>query len=147
MTPKEQRAYELRLAGKSFKEIAVELKYADPSGAYQAYQRARDVISIENTGEWRLLELERLNKVQNAVWEQAMQGHIPSINVLIKVFELRAKILGLNAPEKVQVQQSTESSQDLNSAIAEMSEMLKYGLLYCEENGIENDYTRRKHNQ
>ena len=76
MTPKEQRAYELRLSGKTFKEIAKELKYADASGAYQAYQRAREVVSLDNLGEWRLLELERLNVIQSALWEKAMEGHI-----------------------------------------------------------------------
>ena len=67
MTPKEQRAYELRLSGKTFKEMAGELQYADASGAFQAYQRAREMVSLENLGEWRLLELERLNVIQTAL--------------------------------------------------------------------------------
>jgi hypothetical protein len=144
MTPKEQRAYELRLSGKTFKEIAKELKYADASGAYQAYQRAREVVSLENLGEWRLLELERLNVIQSALWEKAMEGHIPTINALLRVFDLRAKLIGLYAPEKHQVQYE-EPDYDLNDAVKDINEMVDLGVKYAEENGIETEFMRRKH--
>ena len=138
MTPKEQRAYELRLSGKTFKEIARELKYADPSGAYQAYLRAREVVSLENIGEWRLLELERLNAVQSALWEEALSGHIPSINALLRIFDLRAKLIGLYSPERHEVVSSTES-RDLDSAIDHLSKLIDLGIKYSEELGPQNN--------
>ena len=144
MTPKEQRAYELRLSGKTFKEIAKELKYADASGAYQAYQRAREVVSLDNLGEWRLLELERLNVIQSALWEKAMEGHIPTINALLRVFDLRAKLIGLYAPEKIQVQTPDYGNGDLDQAVKDMKEMIDLGIKYAEEHGIETEYTKRK---
>jgi len=144
MTPKEQRAYELRLSGKTFKDIAKELKYSDASGAYQAYQRAREVVSLDNLGEWRLLELERLNAVQNALWEFALEGHIPSINALIRVFDLRAKLIGLYAPEKIEVQNPDYNSGELDLAVKNMKEMIDLGIKYAEEHGIETDYLDRK---
>jgi len=144
MTPKEQRAYELRLSGKTFKEIARELKYADPSGAYQAYLRAREVVSLENIGEWRLLELERLNAVQNSLWEKAMSAHIPSINALLRVFDLRAKLLGLYAPEKHEVQSHRDTSTEVEQSIRDLSEMIELGIKYAEEHGFDTEYTRRQ---
>jgi hypothetical protein len=144
MTPKEQRAYELRLSGKTFKEIAKELKYSDASGAYQAYQRAREVVSLENLGEWRLLELERLNAVQNALWDKTLEGHIPSINALLRVFDLRAKLIGLYAPEKIQVQNPEYDGDELNQAVKDIKEMIELGVKYAEEHGIETDYLDRK---
>jgi hypothetical protein len=144
MTPKEQRAYELRLSGKTFKEIAKELKYSDASGAYQAYQRAREVVSLENLGEWRLLELERLNAVQNALWDKTLEGQIPSINALLRVFDLRAKLIGLYAPEKIQVQNPEYDGDELNQAVKDIKEMIELGVKYAEEHGIETDYLDRK---
>ena len=143
MTPKEQRADELRLSGKTFKEIAKELKYADASGAYQAYQRAREVVSLDNLGEWRLLELERLNVIQSALWEKAMEGHIPTINALLRVFDLRAKLIGLYSPEKHQVAYE-EPDYDLKESVRDMSEMIDLGVKYAEEHGIETAFTRRQ---
>ena len=143
MTPKEQRAYELRLSGKTFKEIAKELKYADASGAYQAYQRAREVVSLENLGEWRLLELERLNVIQSALWDKAMEGNIPTINALLRVFDLRAKLIGLYSPEKHQIAYE-EPDYDLKESVKEMTEMIDLGVKYAEEHGIETAFIKRK---
>lgn len=143
MTPKEQRAYELRLSGKTFKEIAKELKYADASGAYQAYQRAREVVSLENLGEWRLLELERLNVVQSALWDKAMEGNIPTINALLRVFDLRAKLIGLYSPEKHQIAYE-EPGYDLKESVKDITEMIDLGVKYAEEHGIETAFTTRK---
>jgi len=143
MTPKEQRAYELRLSGKTFKEIARELSYADPSGAYQAYQRAREIVSLDNLAEWRLLELERLNVIQSALWEKAMQGNIPTVNALLRVFDLRAKLIGLYSPEKHQVVYE-EPDYDLKESVRDMGEMIDLGVKYAEEHGIETNFTKRK---
>jgi len=131
------------LSGKTFKEIAKELKYADASGAYQAYQRAREVVSLENLGEWRLLELERLNVIQTALWEKAMEGQIPAINALLRVSDLRAKLIGLYAPEKHQVQYE-EPDYDLNEAVNDINEMIDLGIKYAEEQGLETEFMKRK---
>jgi hypothetical protein len=144
MTPKEQRAYELRLSGKTFKEIARELKYADASGAYQAYLRAREIVSTDNIGEWRLLELERLSAVQSALWDEAISGHIPSINALLRIFDLRARLIGLYAPEKHSVESRTYDSADINQSIDDLTEMIELGIKYADEHGIETEYTRRQ---
>ena len=143
MTPKEQRAYELRLSGKTFKEIAVELKYADASGAYQAYQRAREIVSLENLSEWRLLELYRLDALQNSLWEKALEGNLSAVNTLLKVFDLRARLIGLYAPEKHELKQE-QSWDGIDEAVADMTEMINLGIKYATENSIVTNYLRKK---
>ncbi len=143
MTPKEQRAYELRLAGKTFKVIAKELGYSDPSGAYQAFQRAREIVSLENLSEWRILELYRLDALQNSLWDKALEGNISAVNAVLKVFDLRARLIGLYAPEKHET--NTEPSwSEVDQAVKELTEIIDLGIKYAEELGIENKYLNRK---
>ena len=143
MTPKEERAYELRLAGKTFKVIAKELGYSDPSGAYQAFQRAREIVSLENLSEWRLLELYRLDALQNSLWDKALEGNISAVNAVLKVFDLRARLIGLYAPEKHEI--NTEPIWgEVDEAVQELTEIIDLGVKYAEELGIENKYVNRK---
>ena len=143
MTPKEERAYELRLAGKTFKVIAKELGYSDPSGAYQAFQRAREIVSLENLSEWRLLELYRLDALQNSLWDKALEGNISAVNAVLKVFDLRARLIGLYAPEKHEI--NTEPIWgEVDEAVQELTKILDLGVKYAKELGIENKYVNRK---
>lgn len=147
MTPKEQKAYELRLSGKTFKEIATELKYADASGAFQAYQRAREVVSLDNLGEWRLLELERLSIMQTALWARTMEGHIPSVNATLRIFDLRAKLIGLYAPERHQIESQVYGTTEIDLAMQDIMEMIEMGKKYASEHGIETAQMKNKDNQ
>ena len=102
------------------------------------------MVSLENLGEWRLLELERLNAVQNALWVKALEAHIPSVNALLRVFDLRAKLIGLYAAEKIQVQTPEYGDGDLDQAVKDMKEMIDLGVLYAEEHGIKTGYLEKK---
>jgi hypothetical protein len=136
MTPNDQRAYELRLSGKTFKEIAKELNYADPSGAYQAYQRAREVISLDNLGEFRLLELERLSVLQSCLWDKAMEGSGQALSSILKIMDLRARLIGLYAPEKHEIKTEQEDTPRLKETYDNMMEMIALGVKFAEEKGI-----------
>ena len=145
MNNRDQQAFEMRLAGETFKSIAKKLKYADASGAYQAYQRAREVISLENLTEWRLLELERLDALQRILWEKILEGSMISISQLLKVFDLRAKLIGLYQPERVQIGATIRKDEDndLNEAVAEMERIMNFGMLYAIEHGIDEPWVSR----
>lgn len=73
-----------------------------------------------------------------------MEGHIPSVNALLRVFDLRAKLIGLYSAEKHQVEYR-ESDYNLDQSIKDMSEMIDLGVKYAEEHGIETLYMQRKH--
>jgi len=42
------------------------------------------------------LELERLDAMQAAIWDDAMNGHLGAIDRVLKIMERRAKLLGLD---------------------------------------------------
>jgi hypothetical protein len=137
MNLREQQVYELRLSGKTYREIAVITGYADSSGAYQAYQRARDSITIDSIEEWIQLELERFNALQSALWPKALEGSIPAVNAILKISDQRAKLLGLYSPERFEVNSHQYDSNSLDETMQDMKEMMDYGELYAIEHGIQ----------
>jgi hypothetical protein len=56
----------------------------------------------EPADELRKMELERLDRLLLAVWGQAAKGNQGGIDRALKIMERRAKLLGLDAPTKVQ---------------------------------------------
>jgi hypothetical protein len=91
-------ALSLRLAGKTFAEIAAELGYSDKSGARNAVMAALRENVAEPNAEMRALELSRLDALQAALWTKATNGDLGSVDRVLKLMERRAKILGLDAP-------------------------------------------------
>lgn len=96
---KQARAMELRKAGCSFQEIADELGYASPSGAYEAVKAALDRTLREPAEALRTIELERLDTMWTAVWENALAGDLDSIATALRIAERRARLLGLDVRE------------------------------------------------
>lgn len=92
---REVRAVELLMAGRDYDQIAVELGYANRSGAWRAVQRAlrkrRDVLA----GEHLQLELERLDALQDAPWDAAVGGDPKTIGAVLKIVDRRCELLGL----------------------------------------------------
>ena len=101
---KENRALELRRAGFTLQRIADEVGYADPSGAKKAIKRYYDRLEAEANEFNRSEELERLDRLQVALWNRAIKGDEKAIRTVLRIMELRAKILGLFAPVKSQVE-------------------------------------------
>lgn len=54
--------------------------------------------------EARILELSRMDRLNVAVWRQAMNGDLLAVDKALKVSERRAKILGLDAAQKMQLE-------------------------------------------
>jgi NAD(P)H-dependent flavin oxidoreductase YrpB (nitropropane dioxygenase family) len=97
---------ELLKAGASFSQIATQLQYADESGARKAVKALLEKREYESVDEMRKMELERLDKLLlgtggNGVYQQAIKGHLSAIDRVVKIMERRAKLLGLDAPTKV----------------------------------------------
>lgn len=51
----------------------------------------------------RQQEMERLDAVQQAAWPAAMEGHIDSLKICMTAIDRRCKLLGLDAPQQVEV--------------------------------------------
>ena len=96
---KERKALELRRAGMSYDEIAVAVGYKNNSGAWRAVQRAmKRTLRESGADEVRDQELDRLDRLQRAVWPRAIQGDLPAVGAVLRIMERRSKMLGLDAP-------------------------------------------------
>ena len=94
------KALELRKAGVSYDEIARTLGWKHRNGAYYAVKSALKTVKREPATELLTLELERLDALFWAMYPKAKHGDYGAVDRCIKLMERRAKLLGLDAPEK-----------------------------------------------
>jgi hypothetical protein len=140
-------AVRLRSEGHTYDEIARQLGYRDKATAYNAVQRTLTRAVREPADEVRQIELVRLDSlwmhamkvlasphvtVSNGrvvmVEDRAGQAHpvpddapvLQAIDRLLRIMERRAKLLGLDAPAKVEVM----SLDRIDQAIAELEREL-----------------------
>lgn len=106
---KQRQALSLKAAGKSYDAIAAELGYADRSGAFRSVQAAMSKIRREGVQEMRTLEDARLDLLLEAIWTRATSGNVPAIRAALSVMERRARLLGLDAPSKLELGRLLES--------------------------------------
>jgi hypothetical protein len=117
MRRRDARVYELRIQGHTFEQIASEVGYSGPSGAWQAHQRIKSEWIFESIEEARQLELMRLDELQVAVWDRAINGDLPAAHCVLKIMDRRAKLLGLDKPEKVEVNKWDINAEDLDAEV------------------------------
>jgi hypothetical protein len=94
----------LRRTGLTWEMIAREVGYASPAGAWKAYERACARTLEEPTAEARRIELDRLDALQYTYWDPAIAGNLRAADFVLKVIDRRAKILGIDAPQKIQAE-------------------------------------------
>jgi hypothetical protein len=104
MLEKEAKIIELRRVGFTWEIIAKELGYANASGAYKAYQRLSDRFIRPNLEEYRDMELDRLDRLHATYWAKATKGETKAAEMVLKIIDKRAKLLGLDAPQKLDIQ-------------------------------------------
>jgi len=94
---------ELRMAGLTYRAIAAKLGISK-SGAYHAVMRALRRLnekSAEATAEVRTLEMQRLDDLLETLWPYR---HKPTyVDRILRVMERRARLLGLDAPERREI--------------------------------------------
>lgn len=125
LVEKERQVLELRRAGATYDECARAVGYATPQGAYLAYQRALKRTLVEaGTEEARQTELDRLDRLQRAVWPKAMNGDLQAINSVLRIFDRRARYLGLDAPIKQEIKVDIADATSIDAEVARLVEML-----------------------
>ena len=95
------KALELRKAGVGYDEIAKALGFKWRSGAFAAVKRALKEVKREPCQALITLEAERLDKMQTALWAKAIRGDYGAVDRILRIMERRARLLGLDAPERV----------------------------------------------
>lgn len=96
---REARAVELLMAGRDYDQIAAELGYSSRSGAWRAVQRALRKRREAVAGEYLAFELDRLDTLQCALWDAAINGDPKAVDGILKIIDRRCELLGLVSPK------------------------------------------------
>jgi len=88
-------ALQLRASGATYKQIAEVLGLPNLMAAYRLVTQEVDNAIRESAQEILELELTRLDRLQMAVWADAINGHVQAIDRVLKIMEQRARLLGL----------------------------------------------------
>lgn len=98
------KALELRKAGATYENIAQMLGYSSKSTAFSAVNRLMQTAKREGSKEAFEIELRRLDDLFMTLWPLARQGEMPAIDRCLRIMERRAKMLGIDAPDRSQQQ-------------------------------------------
>lgn len=120
---KRRQVVELRKSGRGWQEIADEVGYASRGAAHAAFSEALREMVREPVRELVELELARLDTLFLAMWELAKQGDFQATDRAIRIMERRAKLLGLDAPERVEVEESDRLKLSALRALCASKEM------------------------
>ena len=125
LVDREMRVLELRRMGFTWTHIAKEVGYADHSGAYVAYQRAIKRMMKQPVEEVRDQELDRIDRLQLAVWPQAVKGDTKAILTIIKLMERRARLIGLDTPIRIEQEVTTwDGNESIDLAVRQLARLL-----------------------
>ncbi len=131
---KQRQALELRKAGATFDQIAKALGYANAGGAYKVVQAGLRAVVQQPADEVRQLEVERLDAMLRALWPDAMAGKWLAIDRCLGIMDRRARLLGLDAPLRIEEHVITEDAVD--AEIRRLSEQLaEQGVVMVEDAG------------
>lgn len=111
---RQKEALQLRMAGATYREIA-EQQQRNVADVHKDVQKAMRDIPKEEADALRKQERDRLDKLQFALWDSAISGDVHASQQVLKIIDRRAKLLGLDAPQQVEV---SASDVDLDATVA-----------------------------
>jgi hypothetical protein len=106
----EAKAFELRKAGCSYREIGSKLSMSK-QGAHKAVTRVLKelrTMTESNVNAVRTMEIERLDAMLRGLWNRAKKGEATAVDRVILIMRRRATLLGLDAPKESNVNLATE---------------------------------------
>lgn len=124
---RERKVLEARLLGLPWETIAKEVGYASAGAAYNAYSRALVRTLREPADEIRTQELERLDRLMTRFYNDAIRtGNPQSANMTLRIMERRSKLLGLDAPTKIdsKAEITYTGGGDIDAAVEELRKVL-----------------------
>ena len=124
LVEKETTIIELRHEGYVWREIAVMVDMS-VAGVAKAYKRALTRHPHATIDEHRELELDRLDNLQRTYWQPAVNGNLRAADYVLRVIDKRAKLLGLDAPLKVQAEVVTYDGSDLDREVERVARLIE----------------------
>ena len=106
-----EQALALRREGLTYAQIAARIG-VNPAVAYRHVQKGLEDVREkyqEDAAELIELEKERLDELQAAYWPDALSGDVQAAHVVLACTAQRRKLLGLDAPKRVEVDQTIRS--------------------------------------
>ena len=110
---KRVRALELRTEGKTFQQIADELKYRSKASAYDAVTKGLEETLQEPADALRRVESERLDRMLEGLWPKAIKGDTWSVDRVLGIMDRRAKLFGLDKPPSENLADEAQKYLDL----------------------------------
>ncbi len=125
------KVFELTKAGASLRQIAQQL-----SVSHETVRKDRDAVlkelqkvQIVEAEQYRVLELERLDMAMIAIAPQVKKGSFQAIDRWIRLSERRSKLLGLDAPTKIDHRFDKDPEQlpdaELDTFISELQALVR----------------------
>lgn len=116
----------MRIAGLDFDTIAERLDYSSGNAASKDFCRALErnrVEEAETVEAWRDLEMQRLDRLQAAVWPKALKGDLKAVETARRLIAERWKILGV--PQRTEITGPDGAAIRLEHAtLAELSSLI-----------------------
>ncbi len=109
---RKNEAYDLRLRGKSYSQIATALGIGKGT-AFRWVQEVCDETVLPNVEAVRKQEIDRLMRYLDKLDERIEDGDDKAISIAIKVSERLTKMLGVDMPTQVQVERTEVTQVDL----------------------------------
>lgn len=123
MLVRERKALELRRSKVTYTDIAVQLGYKSPGGAFDAVQRALKRTSQGAVEEFRREELDMLDRLHRAHWLPALNGNVASAKLVLSLSERRAKLMGLDAPTAIKATVTDQVDREIEDLVAELQQL------------------------
>ena len=95
-TARRVRAVELATEGHTYQQIADELGYANRGTVYRIVHQALARDRVEAVENLQQLESARLDALQVAVWDKAMNGDAAAAQAVVRIITARSRLLGLD---------------------------------------------------
>jgi hypothetical protein len=111
---RDRMAFKLRLTGMSNRQIAEELR-CTVSQVEASLVRMMGSVTPELRHRTLQIELERLDVLQSAHFEKAATGDDTATLTTLKIMERRARMLGLDAPARIDVIERALTAKEVNS--------------------------------
>jgi hypothetical protein len=123
---KDRQVIKFRQGGLTFDEIAQRMGYSHPSGAHMAFKRAMERIADEAiASEGRALHRIRLETALSAIWNQVLKGDLAAIGTMLKILERDAKLYGLDAPMKAELEVTNYDGNILRQRTREIVQAIR----------------------
>lgn len=104
-------ALTLRKAGLTFQQIAAQLRYASKGSARNAIVGLLRKTTTTAVEELRKTEGDRLDRLQLAVWQQAIGGDLRAIDRVLRIMKRRADLFGLDMPPTTKAQRTGQDGK------------------------------------